>query len=106
MTVYVSRHARLPNREHLPLSYAVLGCALQFIREKYWEYEYEEVVTPNLFNFDLWTRSGHADHYRDNMFHPGCGGPGVWPQTHELPWCAALPGHPNLPPRVCLASKA
>ena len=58
----------MPNREHLPLSYAVLGCALQFIREKYWEYEYEEVVTPNLFNFDLWTRSGHADHYRDNMF--------------------------------------
>lgn len=40
----------------------------QFIREKYWEYEYEEVVTPNLFNFELWTRSGHADHYRDNMF--------------------------------------
>lgn len=23
-------------------------------REKYWEYEYEEVVSPNLFNFDLW----------------------------------------------------
>jgi hypothetical protein len=41
---------------------------LQIIREKYWEYEYEEVVTPNLFNFDLWKRSGHADHYKDNMF--------------------------------------
>ena len=40
----------------------------QFIREKYWEYEYEEVVTPNLFNFELWQRSGHADHYKDNMF--------------------------------------
>lgn len=23
-------------------------------REKYWEYEYEEVVSPNLYNFDLW----------------------------------------------------
>jgi hypothetical protein len=23
-------------------------------REKYWEYEYDEVVTPNIFNFDLW----------------------------------------------------
>ena len=41
---------------------------LQFIREKYWEYEYEEVVTPNLFNFELWQRSGHADHYKENMF--------------------------------------
>ena len=40
----------------------------QLIREKYWEYGYEEVVTPNLFNFELWERSGHAEHYKDNMF--------------------------------------
>ena len=39
-----------------------------FIREKYWEYGYDEVVTPNIFNFDLWKTSGHADHYRENMF--------------------------------------
>jgi threonyl-tRNA synthetase len=26
------------------------------------------VVTPNVFNFDLWKTSGHADHYRENMF--------------------------------------
>jgi threonyl-tRNA synthetase len=43
-------------------------CRAQLIREKYWEYEYEEVVTPNLYNFELWERSGHADHYKDNMF--------------------------------------
>ena len=43
-------------------------CSLQLIREKYWEYEYEEVVTPNLFNFELWKRSGHAEHYKENMF--------------------------------------
>ena len=36
----------------------------QFIREKYWEYEYEEVVTPNMYNLDLWKTSGHADHYK------------------------------------------
>ena len=41
---------------------------MQLIREKYWEYGYEEVVTPNLFNFELWKRSGHAEHYKDNMF--------------------------------------
>lgn len=29
-----------------------------------WEYDYEEVVTPNIFNFDLWKTSGHAEHYR------------------------------------------
>ena len=38
-------------------------------REKYWEYEYEEVITPNMYNFDLWRTSGHADHYKENMFH-------------------------------------
>jgi hypothetical protein len=25
-------------------------------------------VTPNVFNFELWKTSGHADHYRENMF--------------------------------------
>lgn len=48
------------------LSQALL---LQYIREKYWEYEYEEVVTPNIYNFELWKTSGHADHYKQNMFH-------------------------------------
>ena len=42
--------------------------APQYIRELYWRYEYEEVVTPNIYNFDLWKTSGHADHYKDNMF--------------------------------------
>ena len=41
---------------------------MQYIRELYWRYEYEEVVTPNIFNFDLWKTSGHAEHYKDNMF--------------------------------------
>ena len=41
---------------------------LQYIRELYWRYEYEEVVTPNIYNFDLWKTSGHAEHYKDNMF--------------------------------------
>ena len=38
------------------------------VQEKYWEYEYDEVVTPNIYNFDLWKTSGHADHYKSNMF--------------------------------------
>lgn len=27
-----------------------------------------QVVSPNIYNFDLWKTSGHADHYKDNMF--------------------------------------
>ncbi|KAK9915530.1 hypothetical protein WJX75_000385 [Coccomyxa subellipsoidea] len=46
----------------------IYNALVELIREKYWEYEYEEVVTPNLYNFELWERSGHADHYKDNMF--------------------------------------
>ena len=41
---------------------------LQFIRNKYWEYDYEEAISPNMYNFDLWKTSGHADHNKDNMF--------------------------------------
>ena len=46
---------------------AHLGCTAH--REKYWEYEYEEVISPNIYNFDLWRTSGHADHYKENMFY-------------------------------------
>lgn len=45
---------------------ALLCC--QYLREKYWEQEYDEVISPNIYNFDLWKTSGHADHYKDNMF--------------------------------------
>ncbi|KAG2502057.1 hypothetical protein HYH03_000551 [Edaphochlamys debaryana] len=52
----------------LPLGARIYNTLVTFIREKYWQYEYEEVITPNLYNFDLWKTSGHADHYRENMF--------------------------------------
>jgi len=46
------------------LEYILLPMVPQYIREKYWEYEYQEVVTPNMFNLDLWVTSGHAAHYK------------------------------------------
>ena len=36
---------------------------MEFIREKYWEYEYDEVITPNVYNFDLW-KTSVTTHYR------------------------------------------
>jgi len=41
---------------------------VDFIKEQYWQREYTEVVTPNVYNFDLWKTSGHAAHYEDAMF--------------------------------------
>ncbi|WIA11803.1 hypothetical protein OEZ86_002795 [Tetradesmus obliquus] len=52
----------------LPHGGRIYNTLVELMREKYWEYEYEEVVSPNIYNFDLWKTSGHADHYRENMF--------------------------------------
>lgn len=52
----------------LPHGGRVYNALVEFIREKYWEFEYEEVITPNMYNFDLWKTSGHAAHYKDSMF--------------------------------------
>jgi len=41
---------------------------VDLIRQKYWKYGYDEVHTPNIFNFDLFKTSGHADHYKENIF--------------------------------------
>lgn len=41
---------------------------LQYIQELYEKYEYEEVGSPNIYNFELWNTSGHAAHYKENMF--------------------------------------
>ncbi len=41
---------------------------INLMREKYLEYGHREVITPQIFDVDLWKRSGHYDNYRDDMF--------------------------------------
>lgn len=38
------------------------------IREKYLKYGYEEVITPQVFDVDLFHQSGHYENYRENMY--------------------------------------
>ena len=38
------------------------------MREKYEEYGYEEVITPQIFDVDLYHQSGHYENYRENMY--------------------------------------
>ena len=52
----------------MPAGARIFNELISFIKEKYWEYEYDEVVSPNIYNFSLWETSGHAAHYRENMF--------------------------------------
>jgi len=41
---------------------------IDYIRRKLAERNYAEIFTPLILSADLWRRSGHWDHYRDNMY--------------------------------------
>jgi threonyl-tRNA synthetase len=44
---------------------------LDFLKNEYQKRNYQEVMTPILFNTELWKQSGHHDHYKDNMYYTG-----------------------------------
>lgn len=52
----------------LPHGTRIYNTLLSYIREIYWEKNYEEVITPNIYNADLWKQSGHWQFYKDDMF--------------------------------------
>ena len=39
-----------------------------FLRKKYAEHGYEEVISPQIYSKDLFIQSGHFDFYKDNMY--------------------------------------
>jgi threonyl-tRNA synthetase len=41
---------------------------VDYIRAQYRRYGYREVITPQVLDVDLWHRSGHYDHYKENMY--------------------------------------
>ncbi|MEJ2367553.1 MAG: threonine--tRNA ligase [Acidobacteriota bacterium] len=51
-----------------PKGALVYNGLVDLMRGYYRKYDYQEVVTPQVFDVELWKRSGHYDHYRDNMF--------------------------------------
>ncbi|KAJ2553191.1 threonyl-tRNA synthetase [Coemansia sp. RSA 1933] len=52
----------------LPHGARIYNKLIEFIRAKYWERGFEEVITPNMFNVKLWEQSGHWQKYHGNMF--------------------------------------
>ena len=52
----------------LPHGTRIYNRLVSFIRGEYVKRGYEEVVTPNVYNLDLWKTSGHYANYKDNMF--------------------------------------
>jgi len=51
-----------------PRGAVVYNELVALMRFLYKEFGYREVVTPQLFDVELWKRSGHYDAYRENMF--------------------------------------
>jgi len=52
----------------LPHGAHIYNKLCDFIRGHYWKRGFSEVITPNMYNLDLWNTSGHAMHYKDAMF--------------------------------------
>jgi threonyl-tRNA synthetase len=51
-----------------PKGARVYNLLIAYIRELYDRYGYEEVVTPQVLDVELWHRSGHYENYKDNMY--------------------------------------
>jgi threonyl-tRNA synthetase len=52
----------------LPNGLRVVNGLVDYMREKLDRRGYQEIKTPLIMNTDVWRRSGHLDHYRENMY--------------------------------------
>jgi len=52
----------------LPHGTRIYNKLIEFIKDHYWKRGYSEIITPNVYNLNLWHQSGHAMHYKDAMF--------------------------------------
>lgn len=52
----------------LPKGSILKNTLIDFWREIHTKANYQEISTPIILNKDLWLRSGHWEHYRDNMY--------------------------------------
>lgn len=52
----------------LPKGMTLKNTLIDYWREVHKKYGYVEISTPIILNQELWHRSGHWDHYKDNMY--------------------------------------
>ncbi len=52
----------------LPKGTHLINSLIDYVRGLYNRYGYQEVITPQIFNTELWNRSGHLDAYAENMY--------------------------------------
>ena len=51
-----------------PKGMAIMNTLIDFWRKEHIKRGYTEIKTPQILDKNLWVRSGHWDHYRDNMY--------------------------------------
>ncbi len=51
-----------------PKGKKVLNALAGYMRQMHNEYNYQEISTPTMLSTELWRRSGHYAHYKDNMY--------------------------------------
>jgi threonyl-tRNA synthetase len=88
----------------LPKGATVYNLLMNYVREIYQRYGYQEVITPQVFSTELWKRSGHYDTYRENMFFVQIDEReyGIKPMNcpaHALMYAAQLHSYRDLPVR-------
>lgn len=53
---------------YLPKGARVIRTLQEWLRRDLYARGYEEVITPHIYNADVWKTSGHYDFYKDNMY--------------------------------------
>ncbi|MBI2606697.1 MAG: threonine--tRNA ligase [Deltaproteobacteria bacterium] len=51
-----------------PKGTIVYNRLVQYMRDLYKIYDYEEIITPQVLDVSLWHKSGHYENYRENMY--------------------------------------
>ncbi len=51
-----------------PKGASVYNLLVDYMRELYFRYGYEEVITPQIADVELWRKSGHYDNFGDSMY--------------------------------------
>ena len=74
----------------LPKGMIVRNILENFWREKHAEAGYYEIKTPIMLNEELWHRSGHWDHYKDNMYFSEIDEQGYCIKPMNCPGCILI----------------
>lgn len=77
----------------------------EYIRELYQRDGYQEVITPQVFDIELWKKSGHYDKYKDNMYftmveEKECAVKPMNCPSHTLIYSSELRSYRDLPIRI------